>query len=147
MHITYHKAMIDVYGHGDDPTVVHPCRACRPLGGTPDWSRTYVAIPSSSCWQLQLCIMPASLPISDGRLSYTSSEHIEGIPDVQITVHQTEAQLNSVWRDMSLEKTYNRGAKTKLFTDISQQPWRNTGELCQFWQQSQSRGRQWHTWI
>ena len=40
----------------------------------------------------------------------------------KITVHQTEAQSNSVWRVMSLEKTYNRGAKTKLFTGISQQP-------------------------
>ena len=76
--------------------------------------------------------MPASLRRSDGRPAYTSSEHLEGIQDGQVTVHQTEAQFNSVWRDMSLEKTYNRGAKIKLFTGISQQPLRKTGELFEF---------------
>ena len=35
---------------------------------------------------------------------------------------QTEAQFNGVWRDMTLEKTYNRDAKTKHFTGINQQP-------------------------
>ena len=62
------------------------------------------------------------LPRSDGRPAYTSSEHIEGIQYGHITVRQTEAQFKGVWKDMTLEKTYNRDAKTKLFIDISQQP-------------------------
>lgn len=41
--------------------------------------------------------------------------------DGKFTVHQTEGRFNGVWTDMALEKTYNC-AKTKLFTDISQQP-------------------------
>ena len=44
--------------------------------------------------------------------------------DGKFTVHQTEGCFNGVWTDMALEKTYNRDAKTKLFTGISQQPWR-----------------------
>ena len=47
---------------------------------------------------------------------------IEGIQDGQITARQTEVQFNGVWRDMTLEKTYNRDAKTKLFTGICHQP-------------------------
>ena len=39
-----------------------------------------------------------------------------------ITVRQTEAQFNGVWRDMPLDKTYNSDTKSKLFTGISQQP-------------------------
>ncbi|KAJ8366433.1 hypothetical protein AAFF_G00355510 [Aldrovandia affinis] len=42
--------------------------------------------------------------------------------DGKFTVHQTEGRFNGVWTDMALEKTYNRDAKTKLFTGISQQP-------------------------
>ena len=38
-----------------------------------------------------------------------------------IIVRQTEAQFNGVWRDMTLENTYNRDAKTKLSTDIIHQ--------------------------
>ena len=34
---------------------------------------------------------------------------------------QSEGRCNGVWTDMALEKTYNRDAKTKLFTRISQQ--------------------------
>ena len=54
--------------------------------------------------------------------AYTRSDHIEGIQYGHIAVRQTEAQFNGVWRDMTLEKTYNRDAKTKSFTGISQQP-------------------------
>ena len=43
MHITYHKAMADVHGYGDDPEAVHPCWACKPMGGIPGWIRKYVA--------------------------------------------------------------------------------------------------------
>ena len=49
--------------------------------------------------------------------TYTSSEHIESIQDGHIIVRQTEAQFNGVWRDMTLENTYNSDAKTKLSTD------------------------------
>jgi len=38
----------------------------------------------------------------------------------QFTLHQTEGRFNGVWTDtFSLEKTYSRDAKTKLFTGIS----------------------------
>ncbi|KAA0709188.1 hypothetical protein E1301_Tti017633 [Triplophysa tibetana] len=40
----------------------------------------------------------------------------------KITVRQTEGRFNGVWKDMALEKTYKRDAKTKLFNGISQQP-------------------------
>ena len=43
-------------------------------------SGKYVAI-SSSCWPLQVCILPASMPRSDDRPAYTSSEHIEGMQE------------------------------------------------------------------
>ena len=46
----------------------------------------------------------------------------EGIQYGHIIVRQTEAQFNGVWRDMPLEKTCNRDAKTKPLTGISQQP-------------------------
>ena len=75
----------------------------------------------SRYWPLQVCILPASLPRSYDRPAYTSSEHLEGIQDGQIIVRQTEPQFNGVWRDMTLENTYNRDAKTKLSTDISHQ--------------------------
>ena len=65
--------------------------------------------------------MPTSLARSDDRPAYTSSEHLEGIQEGQIIVRQTEAQFNGVWRDMTLENTYNRDAKTKLSTGISYQ--------------------------
>ena len=42
--------------------------------------------------------------------------------DGKFTLRQTEGRFNGVWKDMALEKTYNRDAKTKLFTGISQQP-------------------------
>ena len=81
------------YGHGDDPEAVHPCWACRQVGGTPDWSRKYFAIPSRCC-PLQVCILPASLPRSDDRPAYTSSEHIEGIQDGHIcTSNSSSVQL------------------------------------------------------
>ena len=55
---------------------------------------------------------------------------------------------------MTLQQIYTREAKTKSLTGISQQPatstqqpWINTCELFQFWQQSHSRQRQWPTWI
>ena len=35
-------------------------------------------------------------------------------------VRQTEGRFNGVWTDRALEKNYNRDAKTKLFTGISQ---------------------------
>ena len=35
--------------------------------------------------------------------------------------YKAEGRCNGVWTDMALEKTYNRDAKTKLFTGISQQ--------------------------
>ena len=65
---------------------------------------------------------PASLPRSDDMPAYTSSAHLEGMQDGQIIGRQTEAQFNGVWRDMTLENTYNRDAKTKLSTGISHQP-------------------------
>ena len=88
----------------------------------------------SSLWPLQVCILPASLSRSDDRPAYTSSEQLKGIQDGQIIGRQTEAQFNSVWRDMTLENTYIRDAKTNLSLTlvISQQPWRNTGEVLQF---------------
>ena len=67
-------------------------------------------------------------PVNDGEVwqdmhmvglpsTYTSSEHLESIQDGHIIVRQTEAQFNCVWRDMTLENTYNSDAKTKLSTD------------------------------
>ena len=53
---------------------------------------------------------------------YTRPDHIEGIQYGHIAVRQTEAQFNGVWRDMTLEKTYNRDAKTKSLTGINQHP-------------------------
>ena len=73
------------------------------------------------CWPLQVCILPASLPRSDDRPAYTSSEHLKGIQYGHIIGRRTEAQSNGVWRDKTLEKTYNRDAKTKLASDISHQ--------------------------
>ena len=58
----------------------------------------------------------------DDRPAYTSSDHSEGIQCGHITVRQTEAQFNGVCIDMTLKKTYNRDANTKLFTGISHQP-------------------------
>ena len=46
-----------------------------------------------------------------------------------ISVRQTEAQFNGVWRDMTLENTYNRDAKTKLSTGISHQ----LGTMVKYW--------------
>ena len=34
--------------------------------------------------------------------------------------------VSGLWRDMTLEKTYNRDAQSNMVTDISQQPWRNS---------------------
>ncbi|KAA0712401.1 hypothetical protein E1301_Tti018229 [Triplophysa tibetana] len=42
--------------------------------------------------------------------------------DGKFTVRQTKGRFSGVWTDMALEKTYNRDAKTKLFTGIIQQP-------------------------
>ena len=70
---------------------------------------------------MQVCILPAPPPRSKYRPAYTHSEHIEGIQDGQIIVRQIEAQFNCVWRDMTLENTYNRDAKTKLSIGISHQ--------------------------
>jgi hypothetical protein len=47
---------------------------------------------------------------------------VKAFKDGQFTVRQTDGRFNGVWTDMALEKTYNRDAKTKLFTGISQQP-------------------------
>ena len=48
-------------------------------------------------------------------------EHLKGIQYGHIIGRRTEAQSNGVWRDITLEKTLNRDAKTKLATDISHQ--------------------------
>ena len=45
---------------------------------------------------LQVCILPASLPRSDDRPAYTSSEQLKGIQDGQIIGRQTEALSNGV---------------------------------------------------
>ena len=47
---------------------------------------------------------------------------VKGIQDGKIIGRRTEAQSNGVWRDMTLENTYNHDAKTKLSTGISHQP-------------------------
>ena len=53
---------------------------------------------------------------------YTRTDRIEGIQYGHIAVPQTEAQYNGIWRDMILENTCNRDAKTESFTGISQHP-------------------------
>ena len=37
-------------------------------------------------------------------------------------VRQKEGKYNRVWKDVDLEQMYNKDAKTKLFTGVSQQP-------------------------
>ena len=110
--------MADVHGHGDDPEATHPCWAYMSMEGTPGRSRKDVAIilyPVAAGHCNYVSCLPhylESLPRSDDMPVYTRSDHIEGIQYGHIAVRQTEAQFNGVWRDMTLEKTYNRDANT-----------------------------------
>ena len=67
---------------------------------------------------------------------------LKGIQDGHIIGRRTEAQSNGVWRDMTLENTYNRDAKTKLYTGISHQP----ATMVKYWR-ALTRQRKCHTWI
>ena len=123
MHITYHKAMADVHEHGVIlKRYIHDERAGmweEHLAGVDNMLLYLVA--AGHCNYVS-CLPHCLEPIICLPTLALNSEHHEGIQDGQITVRQTEAQFNCVWRDMTLEETYNRDAKTKLFTDISQQP-------------------------
>ena len=80
-----------------------------PTGGTPDISRTYVAI-SSSDWPLQVCILPVALPRSDERPAYIGSEHTEGIPGR--TIHCTSNKQ----KGYSIVSVYIHGITTDIQT-------------------------------
>lgn len=65
--------------------------------------------------------MPHYLKAMRSLLTVAPNIHRE-FKDGKFNVHQTESHFNGVWTDMALKKTYNRDARTKLFTGISQQP-------------------------
>jgi len=102
--------------------------------------KRYIHAERAGLWEEHLAEVEKMLPylVAAGHYKYVSClphylEAMRGLPtlapniarafkDGQFTVHQTEGRFNGVWTDMALEKTYNRDAKTKLFTGISQQP-------------------------
>ena len=121
MHIPYHKAMADVHEYGDDPEAVHTYWACRPMGGIPGWIRKYVAIPSS-LWPLQVCILPASLPRSDDRPAYTSSEQLKGIQDGQIIGRQIGSSVQWCLERHDIGEYIQPWCQDQSLPDISHQP-------------------------
>ena len=102
--------------------------------------KRYIHAERAGLWEEHLAEVEKMLPylVADGHYKYVSClphylEAMRGLPtfapdvftafkDGQFTVRQTEGRFNGVWTDMALEKTYNRDAKTKLFTGISLQP-------------------------
>ena len=103
-----------------------------PTGGTPDRSRKDVAIPSSG-WSLQVCVLPAHyLEATRGQQPTLVLNILVTFQDGPFTVRQTEGRFNGVWIHMALQQTHTRDVKTKSFTGISQQPWRNRREVFQF---------------
>ena len=102
--------------------------------------KRFIHAERAGLWEEHLAEVEKMLPylVAAGHYKYVSClphylEAMRSLPTLapyiykafkagQFTVHQTEGRFNGVWTDMALEKTYNRDAKTKLFTGISQRP-------------------------
>ena len=102
--------------------------------------KRYIHAERAGMWEEHLAEVENMLPylVAAGHYKYVSClphylEAMRGLhtlapniakafKDGHVTVRQTKGRFNGVWTDMALEKTYNRDAKTKLFTGISQQP-------------------------
>ena len=102
--------------------------------------KRYIHAERAGLWQEHLAEVEQMLPylVAAGHYKYVSClpHYLEAMrsmstlaPNIfqafkegQFTVRQTEGRFNGVRTDMTLEKTYNRDAKTKLVTGISQQP-------------------------
>ena len=102
--------------------------------------RRFIHAERAGLWEEHLAEVEKMLPylVAAGHYKYISClphylEAMRSLPTLapniyrefkngKFTVRQTEGRFYGVWTDMALEKTYNRDAKTKLFTGISQQP-------------------------
>ena len=99
-----------------------------------DIVRRYIYAERSGNWTLHLATVEEMLPylVAAGHMKYTACipqyiTAMKSLPaSVQLefqmgncTVRRKEGKFNGVWADMALEQTFNKDAKTKLFSGIT----------------------------
>ena len=99
-----------------------------------DIVRRYICIERSGDWALHLATVEEMLPylVSAGHTKYTACvpQYITAMKSLpasvelefqmgNFAVRRKEGKLNGVWTDMALEQTFNKDAKTKLFSGIT----------------------------
>ena len=99
-----------------------------------DIVRRYIYTERSGDWALHLATVEEMLPylVSAGHTKYTACvpQYIIAMNSLpasvalefqmrNFTVRRKEGKFNGVWTDMALEQTFNKDAKTKLFSGIT----------------------------
>ena len=99
--------------------------------------RKYFHVERTADWDLHISTCEQMLPylVAAGHYKYVScpSHNIQAMKALpnsvetefrkeNFVVRQRAGKLNGMWTDMASEQTYNRDAKTKLFSGISQNP-------------------------
>jgi len=99
--------------------------------------KRYISAERAGIWDLHIAAAEEILPylVSAGHSKYVSClphylNAMKNLPasietefkNGNFVVRKKEGKFNGVWTDMALEQTYNKDAKTKLFTGITQQP-------------------------
>ena len=101
---------------------------------TMDIVRRYIYAERSGNWTLHLATVEEMLPylVSAGHTKYTACvpQYITAMKSLpasvelefqmgNFTVRRREGKFNGVWADMALEQTFNKDARTKLFSGIT----------------------------
>ena len=101
---------------------------------TMDIVRRYIYAERSGNWTLHLATVEEMLPylVSAGHTKYTGCvpQYITAMKSLPASVElefqmenftpwRREGKFNGVWADMALEQTFNKDARTKLFSGIT----------------------------